>query len=540
MRRFALLAIVAAISSAAGAQSGELPTFTDIARESGIVFTHSFGDDALSTIVEATGAGCGLIDYDGDGDLDVYLLSGGFLKGLSDPRARRDEGKARNRLFRNNGDGSFTDVTEAAGVGHKGYAMACAAADYDNDGDLDLFVSNYGPNVFYKNNGDGTFTAATKSAGLEDDRWGIGCTFFDYDNDGYVDLYAGNYLEFDPDYRFFYAAEYFPGPLSYGGQADVLYHNNGDGTFTDVTEKAGVYNPDGRAMGVSSGDFDNDGDMDIIVANDAMANYMYRNNGDGTFTETALEQGTGFGQAGDATSAMGPEIGDIDRDGFFDILIPDMQFSALYHNQRGEYFEEIAAFAGLSPVLGQYVSWGGELIDYDNDGWLDAFIVNGDAHKMKTEEDCLFRNVGGMRFEDVSASSGDYFKQKYVGRGAASGDIDNDGDIDLLVLNLGGPAALLKNQGGNKNHWLIVKTVGTKSNRDGIGAKVEIHAGGRRMVEEVRSGTGYISMSDLRVHFGLGDIETVDRIEVRWPSGIVQTVENVKAGQILTLVEPEK
>ena len=540
MRRTYLYALVSISALTAAAAAAELPQFSDIARDSGVVFNHSFGDDTLSSIVEATGAGCGFIDYDGDGYLDIYLLNGGYLKGLSDPRARRSAGQARNMLFRNNGDGTFVDVTEAAGVGHKGYAMACVAADYDNDGDLDLFVSNYGPNVFYHNNGDGTFTDATAAAGLDDDRWGLGCTFFDYDRDGNVDLYVGNYLEYDPDYRFFYAADYFPGPLSYGGQTDLLYHNNGDGTFTDVTERAGVSNPDGRAMGVSSGDFDNDGDMDIIIANDAMANYMYRNNGDGTFTDVALEQGTGFGQSGEATSAMGPEIGDVDRDGFFDILIPDMQFSALYHNRAGEYFDEIAATAGLSQVLGQYVSWGGELIDYDNDGWLDAFIANGDAHKMKTEEDCLFRNLNGLRFEDVSSDSGSYFKEKYVGRGAASGDVDNDGDVDLLVLNLGGPASLLRNDGGNRNHWLIVKTVGTKSNRDGIGTKVKAMIGERTLVEEVRSGTGYISMSDLRVHFGLGTVDKVGCVEVSWPSGTVQRMENVKADQILVVVEPEE
>ncbi len=521
-------------------QQTSLPTFTDIAKQAGIDFVHSFGDEELSTIVEATGAGCGLFDYDNDGDLDVYLLNGCYMKGLSNPRSRHLEGKLTNRLYRNDGDYTFTDVTEEAGVGDKGFAMACVAADYDNDKDIDLLVTNYGPNTFYRNNGDGTFSDFTQEAGLNNDLWGIGSTFFDYDEDGYVDLYVGNYLQFDPDYRFYYAPEHFPGPLSYEGQPDALYHNNGDGTFTEVTKEAGVHNPEGRAMGVTSCDFDNDGDMDVIVANDAMANYVYRNNGDGTFSEVALEVGAGFGQSGEATSAMGPAMGDLDRDGFFDLMIPDMRYGCLYHNQQGEYFEEMAAEAGIASVLGQYVSWGGDLFDYDNDGWLDAFIVNGDAHKLMTEEDCLFRNNGGVSFTDVSAKSGSYFQAKYVGRGAAFGDIDNDGDVDVLILNLGGPAVLIRNDGGNRNHWLKVKTVGTKSNRDGIGTRLRVTVGDATQIGEVRSGTGYLAMSDLRVHFGLGSHNQVDRIEAVWPSGAIQTMENVKADQILTLVEPKE
>ena len=532
---FALLA-----TNVGQSQTSAPPTFSDVAERAGIQFVHSFGDDDLSCIVEATGAGCGLFDYDGDGDLDVYLLNGGYRKGLSDPRSRRNEGTAINRLYRNDGDGTFTDATEISGLGHGGFAMAVAAADTDNDGDLDVFVTNYGADVFYRNNGDGTFADVTREAGLENLAWGIGSTFFDYDNDGDVDLYVGNYLTFDPEYRFFFGPDQFPGPLSYKGRADLFYRNNGDGTFTDVSQEAGIHNPDGRAMGVSSGDIDNDGDMDVMVANDAMANYLYRNNGDGTFTDIALETGVGFGQSGEATSAMGPELGDIDRDGFVDILVPDMQYSCLYHNQGGEFFEEVAATTGLSTVLGQYVSWGGELIDYDNDGWADIFISNGDAHKMDAEEDCLFRNEKGREFVDVSSDAGDYFEKEYVGRGAACGDYDNDGDLDLLVLNLGGPAVLLQNNGGNRNHWLIVKLQGSRSNRDGIGAKVIVQVGGMSLTEEVRSGTGYLSMSDLRLHFGLGRNERAERVEIRWPSGTVQVLEDVKADRILNVVEPQE
>ena len=520
----------------------ELPVFADVTSEAGITFTHSFGDEHMSSILEATGPGCAFLDYNMDGYLDLYAVNGSYLPGINDPYPEgRDPAKEWfNHLYRNNGDGTFTDVTQQAGVGDTGYGMGVVVGDYDNDGDSDIYVTNYGPNVLYRNNGDGTFSDVTEEAGVGCALWSVHATFLDYDNDGHIDLYVGNYLEFDPGYRYYFGPEGFPGPLAYEGQPDVLYHNNGDGTFTDVTKKAGVYHPEGRAMSVTSADYDNDGDMDIFVANDAMENYLYRNNGDGTFTNVALEKNVAFGGFGEATSSMGPTFEDIDNDGDLDLFVPDMGYNCLYRND-GDVFQEITAAAGIAEVVGQYTSWAGAVFDYDNDGYRDIFISNGDAHHLYTEEDLLFRNNGNATFTDVSPRSGDYFsKAEYIGRGAAIGDYDNDGDLDVFVLNVQGPAILLRNEGGNRNHYLSVRTIGTKSNRDGIGARIQVVAGDLKQIAEVRAGANYLSHNDSKAHFGLREHTQVDRLEIRWPSGIVQTLQNLEADQILTVTEPSE
>lgn len=540
-RAFLTAGALAAFSlSGPPAESQELPTYTDVTKEAGITFVHSFGDERLDNIVETTGAGCAFFDYNNDGYQDIYLVNGCYHPVISHPSGRRLAGKLKNALYRNNGDGTFTDVTEESGAGDEGFGMGAYAADYDNDGFIDLFVTNYGRDTLYRNNGDGTFTDVTEKAGVGSELWGIGATWLDYDNDGFVDLYVGNYLTFDPEYRYFYAAENFPGPLSYKGQPDILYRNRGDGTFEDVTRKAGVYNPEGRAMGITSGDFDDDGYMDIFVSNDAMENYLYVNNGDGTFREIALTSGTAFGESGEATSAMGPEFGDIDRDGLMDLTVPDLSYGCIYRNLGNYVFEERSNLMGVAPVVGQYESWAGNLFDYDNDGYLDFFISNGNPHRLEEQEDVLFRNDGGKRFVDVSAKSGDYFHDEYIGRGAAQGDYDNDGDLDLLILNLNGPAILLRNDAGNRNNWLNLRTVGTKSNRCGIGARVRLTAGGLTQIANVKSGSSYLSTSDMRVHFGLAKEKEASEIEVRWPRGRTQVLKNVKANQFLTIEEPRE
>jgi hypothetical protein len=531
------LAVAVAVSMSAGDKPAP-PRFVDISGETGIDFVHSFGDEELSNIVESSGAGCVFFDFDNDGDLDIYLVNGRYLETVSSVRGRRLAGELKNALYRNNGDGTFTDISDAAGVGDPGFGMAAVSADYDNDGDRDLFVTNYDRDTLYRNDGDGTFTDVTQEAGVGSELWSVGASFFDADGDGLLDLYVGGYLVFDPEYRNYFAAEAFPGPLAYRGQKDILFHNNGDGTFTDVAKEAGVGTANGRAMGVSVGDIDDDGDSDIFVANDGMENFLYRNRGDSTFENIALRTGTAFGQNGEATSAMGPEFGDFDGDGLVDLLVPDMRYGCLYRNTGDGFFEEKSAEAGLAAVLGQYTSWSGNFFDFDNDGMLDIFIVNGDAHHLEPEEDILFRGVGGGRFADVSSSSGAALEVKGVGRGSAVGDIDNDGDLDLLVLNLNGPARLLRNDGGNRGNWLMVRTIGTESNRDGIGARIRVTAGGVTQLRDIRSSSGYLSQSDPRAHFGLGSAKTVDQLEVRWPSGRVSTIQNVKANQILTVTEP--
>jgi hypothetical protein len=509
----------------------------DITQQAGIDFTHNFGDDEMSNLIESNAAGCAFFDYDGDEDLDVYLVNGAYMDKISHIRGRINKGKLFNALYRNNGDLKFTDVTNEAGVGHQGMGMAVVTADYDNDGDQDMFVSNWGPNVFYRNNGDGTFSDITREAGVENDLFGIGSTFLDYDQDGFLDLYVGNYIEYDPDYQYFYAAEKFPGPLAYHGQPDILYHNNGDGTFSDVTHQAGVYNAEGRAMGVTSCDFDDDGDWDIFVANDAMENYLYRNNGDGTFTDVALQTATGFGQNGEATSAMSGEFGDIDMNGLVDIIVPDMAYGCIYKNTGSGYFEEMSARMGLAVACGQYTSWSCNIFDFNHDGFTDLFITNGHPHRLIGEEDLLLLNNQGKRFENISHHLGKDFQEKFVGRGSAVGDFDNDGDLDILILNLNSRPRLLSNDGDNKGNWLLIHLIGSKSNRDGIGAKIEIKTSDFSQVRWRMSSSGYLSQSDFRVHFGLGETENVNQIEIHWPTGKIQTLTEVKVNQLIKVKE---
>lgn len=516
----------------------QLPVLVDITQKAGITFVHSIGDDKLSNIVESTGAGTAFCDYDNDNDLDIYFVNGSYLKEVNHPRGRKLAGKLRNALYRNNGNGTFTDVTARAGVGDQGYGMGCLWADYDNDGDADLFITNYGPNVLYRNNGDGTFTDVTEKAGVGGGNlFSTGCTFLDYDGDGHLDLYVGNYLLYDPDYKHYFAAEAFPGPLSYQGQADILYRNRGNGTFEDVTRKAGVFKPQGRAMGVASCDLDNNGSMDIFVANDAMENYFFRSSGKGTFIDIALLSGTGFGQNGEATSAMGPEFGDIDLDGLVDIMVPDMAYSCLYRNTGKGLFVEMSAQSGIAAACGQYTSWSGNFFDYDNDGLLDIYISNGDSHHLEPEEDLLFRNMNGKQFQDVSAQSGKDFQAKFVGRGSATGDFDNDGDLDILVLNLNDRPRLLRNDGGNRSHWLMVRLIGKQSNRDAIGSRVRLTSGGTTQTRNVITSSGYLSQSDFRLHFGLGKNKKAEKIEIRWPDGKVQVLKGIDANQVLTITE---
>jgi len=456
-------------------------------------------------------------------------------------------GKLSNRLYRNNGDGTFTDVTEKAGVGGNGaVSSGCSAADYDNDGHVDLYVLNYNGNILYHNNGDGTFTDVTKKAGLESNRWGLSAVWFDYNNDGYLDVFVGNYLLYDDGkFRDFYPAAGYPGPLSYSGQPNALYRNNGDGTFTDVTKEAGLYKPDGRAMSVTVADFRNIGLLDIFVADDAMENYFFENTGKGTFVEKAVNFGLAFGENGQGVSSMGPVVGDVNRDGLLDIFIPNLNYCILFQqalvNGRRTFFDRTVV-TGLSQALGQYAGWGAVMFDYDNDGWLDLFIAHGDAHHEYVEEASLMRNKGDGTFEDVSDRSGQYFKEKYVGRGVAWADIDNDGDIDLLVVNLNDSPKLLRNDGGNRNNGLTVdaKLKFPTGTRDAIGARVTVTTGKLKQIEDLIPSRGYMSQGDPRLHFGLGQAAYADLVEIRWPDGAVERYEKVKANQFLKLVHEAK
>ncbi len=514
-----------------------LPVFTDITAQAGIRFKHSFGDYELTNIVEGTGAGPTFFDYDNDGFLDIYFVNGRWQKNVSDNLGRDLQGKLSNALYHNNGDGTFTDVTEKAGVAGTGFGFSSSAADFDKDGDLDLYVCNYGPNTLYRNNGDGTFTDVTEKSGLGDPLWSLSAPWLDYDNDGDLDVYVANYLEYDDGkFRAYYAAAGYPGPLSYSGQQDHLYRNNGDGTFTDVTKEAGMINPEGRAMSAVAADLNNDGYMDIYVANDAMENYYYENRGNGTFEEKALFMGLAFGQHGQGVSSMGPMVGDIDRDGHLDIFIPDMDYGSLLVN-RGKLYEDLVDSSNLAVICGQFTGWGAIFADFDNDCWLDLFVSNGDAHHEYPEDPVLARNNGKGEFVDIASQAGEYFQHKYVARGSAGADFDNDGDIDLLVLHLNSTPALLRNDGGNKNNWLKIDARATGGKVPCIGARVTVTVGNLKMVDEVVGVKGYLSQSDPRVNVGLGKATKADLVEIRWPDRTVQRFRNVKANQILTVVK---
>jgi hypothetical protein len=525
--------------------SSVLPTFEDVTDKARINFRHSFGEKKLSSMLEATGSGCAWIDYNNDGYLDLYTVSGRYLEGVT-KFSKPDGMDATNHLYRNNGDGTFSDVTAEAGVPGRGFGIGVTVGDYDNDGFEDIYVTNWNSSILYHNNGNGTFSDVTERAGVQNPHFGTGAAFFDYDRDGKLDLYVGNYLKFDPNAKMLYfTADAFPGPLDYEGDADRLFHNNGDGTFTDVSHRAGIDNPLGRAMGLTTGDYDNDGWPDVYIANDTMESYMYHNNHDGTFTNVAPDVNTAFGANGEATSAMNPIFGDYNNDGWQDLFVSDMRYHRLFLNPGPKgFWLDTTVETGVAQVSGQYVAWGDGFFDFDNDGWKDLFVVNGGLHWLVPMEDSLLRNNGDSTFTDVSNQVGSYFESKFkkVGRGACFADYDNDGYMDGFIVVLGGKGILLHASpppAGKRNHWLTLKLVGTKSNRDGYGSSLEAISGGLHQYVQAVSENGYLSQGDPRPHFGLGQQEEVDKLVIRWPSGIEQTLEHVKADQILTVTEPQ-
>ncbi|HYW45616.1 MAG TPA: CRTAC1 family protein [Bryobacteraceae bacterium] len=513
--------------------------FEEVSVQAGIQFTHSFGAEKLGSLLESTGGGAVWFDYNNDGLMDLYVTSGKPLGAGIHPYPLRKSPQTppSNHLFRNDGKGHFTDVTQQAHVAGDLFSMAAIAADYDNDGNVDLLVTGYGRAILYRNRGDGTFEDVTEKAGIKVPGWSIGAAWLDYDRDGCVDLFVGRYVKFDPEYRNYYAADNYPGPLDYEPDTDVLFHNNCNGTFTDVSEKSGIAKFKSRAMGVTAADFDLDGYPDIYVANDKTENFLFHNEKNGTFKEIALPAGVAYGQNGENTSAMGPVFADLDSDGRVDLWVSDSKYNRLMRNTGRLPFEDVTERAGISQLAAQYVSWGTGVHDFDNDGRDDIFIVHGGLIHMVPQEHTVFRNAGGMKFEDVSRAAGPFFEVKSVGRGAAFGDYDNDGKIDVFIVNLGGPAFLLHNTSPGTNHWITVKLVGHKSNRDGIGAQVEVLAGGVRQQHERIAGSGYLSEDDPRVHFGLGSAAKVERLTVTWPSGIRQVIQNPPVDRVMAVEE---
>jgi enediyne biosynthesis protein E4 len=532
-----VLLLLAAITLTAQ-NSGPI-SFEDVTAQSGITFTHSFGAEKLGSLLESTGAGCVWFDYNNDGKPDLFVANGRPMGKDMHPYPLRSVPAVmpHNHLYRNDGNGKFTDVTEQAGVGGDGFSFAAIAADFDNDGLTDLLVTSYGNVTLYRNKGDGTFEDVTVKAGLNVKGWAIGATWLDYDRDGCIDLFVGRYVKFDPAYRSYYAADNYPGPLDYAAETNLLFHNNCHGGFVDVSEKSGIAKFKGRAMGVTAADFDGDGYPDVFVANDRTESFLFHNKHEGTFEEVALEAGAAFGQNGESSAAMGPVFFDMNNSGHADLWVSDSKYNRLLQNSGKLPFTDVTQQAGISQLTAQYVSWGAGAFDFDNDGRTDLLVFHGGLIQMVPQEHSIFRNLGGTKFEDVSTGAGPFFETKSVGRGGCFGDFNNDGKVDAFIVNLGAPGVLLKNTSPSTGHWLMVKLAGTKSNHDGIGAKVEVEAGALKQQAQRTAGSGYLSQDDGRLHFGLAEHAKVDRITITWPSGIIQTLKGVAADQVITVTE---
>ena len=554
------LSVIACLAALSGISASDLSrsdkslpdspslVFEDVAAEAGLEFQHFSGSPEKQYILESMSGGVAWIDFDRDGWMDLYLVNGGHWEDLVQGKRT-----VSNALYRNNGDGTFTDVTGKAGVGNRHWGMGVAAGDYDNDGWVDLFVCNYGPNTLYRNNGDGTFKDVTGTAGVGDGRWAVSASFGDYDADGWVDLYVTNTVQFDykdPDpmdchYR---GITVQCGPLGMVGDSDILYRNNGDGTFRNVSEKAGVSDvTPSYGLGAIWSDYDNDGDIDLYVANDQMANFLFRNQGDGTFEETGLFAGAAFSDDGTAQGSMGVDFGDYDRDGLLDIYITHFSddYNTLFRNLGQGRFRDMTRGAGLTFSSWPMVGWGTGFADLDHDGWEDIFAANGhvfpqvDGYKIGTsfhQRSQVFRNLGQGKFQEVSAGL-DKLKS-WSSRGVAFADYDNDGDIDVAVNNLDGVPWLLKNQKGSQaGHWLLLSLEGTRTNRSAIGARVTLETAEGKQMREVRGGSSYESTHDFRVHFGLGRLETVKRLTVRWTDGTTQSFEDLSVNRAYRLKE---
>jgi hypothetical protein len=547
-RIFLILVIVCAAASALHSETG-FPVFVDIAEKVGITLMNVCGGPQKDYIVEANGNGAAFLDYDNDGNVDVLIVNGSTLEHF------KKGGDPMVALYRND-HGHFVDVTESAHLRKNGWGMGVCVADYNNDGFPDIYITAYGPNVLFRNNGDGTFTDVTSSAGVGDARWGTGCAFGDYDRDGNVDLYVANYVSFDEktvrprgsnDLCRYMGADVFCGPVGLPGQPDVLYHNNGDGTFTDVTAKAGIRDPNYFGFGVIFSDLDNDGWPDIYVANDSQPNLLFRNNRNGTFSEVGLSSGAALNEAGRAQSGMGVAIGDYDGNGYPDIFVTNFarDTNTLYKNLGKMFFVDSTVSAGLGEISLSYLGWGASFADLDNDGLPDIFVANGHVYpqvdSLKVGQNYfqrkeLYRNLGNGKFAEIARSSADLLIGK-SSRGVAVADFDNDGDLDILVVNINDRPSLYRNDGGNRNHWIGFRLEGTRSNRSAIGARVEIEAGGRKQISYVLSGGSYLSQNDLRVHFGLGDMTRVERVRIRWPNGNVEELGPFETDRVITIKE---
>ena len=521
--------------------------FSDVTSQTGIMFKHTDGSSGKLYLMETVTAGLALFDYDNDGDVDIYFLNGSALKGA------KFKTEPTNALYRNDGDFKFTDVTRQAGVGDTGYGLAVAVADYDNDGDQDIYLNNHGPNILYRNNGDGTFSDVTRQAGVGNgSHTAGGACFLDMDKDGDLDLYVSNYVVFSYDKnvtRKMDGFETYVGPTSYPLISDNIYRNNGDGTFTDVSKESGISKHAGAGMGMICTDYDNDGDTDIFVANDiSVGNFLFKNDGTGKFEEIALMAGVAFDFHGDEQGSMGVDAGDYDNDGLFDLYVTSYQTQSatLYRNLGDDMFEDVTRATGAGAGTVTAVTWGNGFVDFDNDGDRDIFVACGhlldniDLFDDSTSyfiPNLLLMNNGDGKFINVSQQSGDGMKVKLSSRGAGFDDLDNDGDVDIVILNSRRESTILRNDSNPKGHWLQVRLRGVKTNKDGVGARIKVIAGDLILIDEVHSGRSYQSHYGDRLYFGLGRHQRVDRVEVKWIGGGVDVLTNVPIDKFLTITE---
>ncbi|HVO11703.1 MAG TPA: CRTAC1 family protein [Vicinamibacteria bacterium] len=547
-----LCALAAAAARPPSVPAPPLPAFTDVTEAAGIRFRLTNGSPQKNYIFEAKGGGVCLLDYDGDGRLDIFFVNGSTLEDVQQGVVHP------NALYRANGDGTYADVTQQAGVAGGGWGMGCTVGDYDNDGRPDLYVTGVNGNTLYHNDGNGRFTDVTDRAGLRGGRWSTSAAFVDYDRDGRLDLYVANNIEVDvrrsplsfpgPDcnYR---GTRVMCGPTGLPGALDTLYHNEGDGTFRDVTVAAGVLEKVPRyGLGVAVGDYDNDGWPDIYVANDSTPSYLYHNERNGTFREVGLMAGVAVSDDGMEQAGMGTDFGDYDNDGWLDLTKSNFSFqtSNLYHNEHDGRFSERAFASGLARASLPLVRWGTKFLDYDDDGWPDVIVATGHVYpyliqnpqggEQYEQRRILLRNRGDGTFEDVSERSGPGILERRCSRGLAVGDLDDDGDLDVVIVNMDGTPSVLRNDGGNARHWLELRLRGTKSNRMGLGARVTLRAAGQQQIREVTTAGSIFSGSDSRLHFGLGEA-TQAEVEIRWPSGTVQTLRNLPADRLLEVDE---
>ena len=523
--------------------------FEEKSRPLGIDFVHTDGNTGAYLLAESLASGVGLFDYDDDGDLDVYFLNGTPMPppgGVFPPKKGRP---GANRFYRQNGDGTFTDVTDVAGLAGVGLCIGCCVGDYDGDGDLDLYVTAYHSNALYRNNGDGTFSDVTAEAGVDDPRFSAGCVFVDIDGDEDLDLYVANYCQVgltDTEPCTNTGIPHYCAPSLFAPISDSLFRNRGDGTFENFSEESGIAAVAKWGMGVLATDYNGDGRVDLFVANDVSDNFLFENLGGGRFENVGMIRGVGVSGNGDEQGSMGVSAGDYDRDGDFDLNVTNYQeqLNCLYKREEQFGYLDFAMSHGLGERSLPLVGWGTGLFDFDGDGWVDLFIANGhledrieefDESSFYLQPNQLYKNAKG-RFEDVSQRAGKALEERKSSRGAAFGDIDNDGDIDIVISNSRQGPSVLVNQGGNRNSWVQFDLRGKKNTR-AIGARVTVEAGGAKQVGEVRSGGSYVSQNDLRLHFGLGDAEKVDRVTIRWPSGKTKIVEQLEARKIHRIQE---